>query len=236
MPGEKPKAAMTLAKGELACVEPKPRPCAPGEKPLGASQLPPGMAPCDDVASDRGVPFLKGELTRFGDIQITNVKSSAGVGIGLAAIDNVYYAQLRPDLNLHFGPFSLGLGAPLRFEIADLSRIELTNPASQDAVFENAGAIRTEDWDHIEDFLRPIRYVTRGRKSDLLYIDAHRDHSVLLGHGQLVRRYAPNVVIDEDRLIAAVDGYGDLGGVELLAGPFPLPRVAGALVFVKPLG
>lgn len=234
---EKPKADKDLAKGEIACVEVSARPCAQGEKPMAKEQLAPGQQACVDVDSDRGVPFLKGELTRFGDVQLTNIKSSFGVAIGVATIDDVYYAQLRPDVNIHYGPFSLGLGAPLRFEVADLSAIDVTNPNTvQEDVFVNAGRFRTEDWDQIEDFLRPLRYLTYGRKEDRLYIDLNRVHSVTLGHGQLVRRYTPNVDIDEDRLFAAVDGYTDIGGFELMAGPFPVPRVAGGLLFVKPLG
>src|SRR5690606_33155201 len=49
-------------------------------------------------------PFLKGELTRFGGVQLLNQRTSFGVGFGAAYIDNVYYAVVRPDLNLHFGP------------------------------------------------------------------------------------------------------------------------------------
>jgi hypothetical protein len=37
-------------------------------------------------------------------------------------------------------------------------------------------------------------------------------------------------------LFAAADGYSDFGGVELIAGPFPVPRIVGGLMFVKPLG
>lgn len=232
-PDEKPKKKEELAEGELACVEP--RPCAQGEKPLPPDQVPAGQQPCKDVGNDRGVPFLKGELTRFGDVQLVNSRSSFGVALGPAIINNVWYAQLRPDLNLRLGSFNLGLGAPLRFEIADFNEFSATQIDSYGGVFANAGQLRSEDWDQIEDFLRPLRYLTWGRKEDHLYIDVNRVHSVTLGHGQLIRRYTPNIDVDEDNLIAAVDGYGDLGGVELIAGPFPVPRVAGGLVFVKPL-
>lgn len=54
----------------------------------------------------------------------------------------------------------------------------------------------------IEDFLRPLRYISWGRKEDKLYVDVNRVHSVTLGHGQLVRRYTPNIDIDEDNLFA----------------------------------
>lgn len=233
--GEKPKPAGELAPGEVACVELEARPCAPGEQPKPPDELGSGQLACVELESERGVPFLKGELTRFGDVQLVNVKSSFGVGLGLATIEDVIYAQLRPDVNVHWGAFQLGLGAPLRFEIADFGNLTVNDPTSATTIFSEAGRFRTEDWDQVEDFLRPLRYLTWGRKEDHVYVDVNRVHSVTLGHGQLVRRYTPNVDIDEDNLIAAVDGYNDYGGVELLAGPFPVPRVAGALVFVKPL-
>lgn len=215
---------------------PAPRPCAQGEKPLQQEQLPPGGVPCVEVESERGVPFLKGELTRFGDVQITNQRSSFGVGIGAAALDDALFLQLRPDLNVHWGPFSLGLGTPLRFEILDLSHLSLNDPSSAGTVFAETGRFRTEDWDQLEDFFRPLRFLRWGKKEERLYVDVNRVHPVTLGHGQLVRRYNPNLDIDEDNLMVAADGYTDVGGVELIAGPLPLPRLVGGLFFVKPLG
>jgi hypothetical protein len=188
-------------------------------------------------------PFLKGELTRFGDVQLLNRRTSFGVGIGYAFLSDVHYAVLRPDINLHIGPFSLGLGAPLRFEIFDQQAFASTlapDPASIPLAFEagsaNLGRFRLEDWDQVEDFLRPLRYLSWGKKEDRLYVDINRIHALTVGHGQLMRRYSPTVDIDEDNLFATVDGYLDFGGFELVAGPFPVPRVFGGLLFVKPLG
>jgi hypothetical protein len=238
-PGETPKAAEALAVGELPCVppakEPRARPCRPDEHPKAPAELKPDELACKVEHSDRGVPFLKGELTHLGDVQLVNARTSFGVGLGLTAIDNVYFAVVRPDLNLKFGQFSLGLGAPLRFEVANLQRIDLTAGDPLDGIFGNAGRFRTEDWDQIEDFVRPLRYVTYGKKEDNVYVDINRVHASTIGHGQLVRRYAPNLDIDEDNIFANVDGYGDYGGVELMAGPFPLPRLLGGLAFIKPM-
>ncbi|MDP2344310.1 MAG: hypothetical protein Q8O67_25345 [Deltaproteobacteria bacterium] len=239
-PGEKPKKAEELKSGETACVPPpkvkKARACAHGEVPKAAEDLREGELACKPEASERGVPFLKGELTHLGDIRLVNVRTSFGVGIGLNVIDSVYFAVLRPDLNLRFGDFGLGIGAPLQFEIANLGKIDFVNGNPVDDIFGNAGRFRTQDWDQVEDFLKPLRYLTYGKKEDHLYIDLNRVHATTIGHGQLVRRYAPNIDIDEDNLFAQVDGYGDYGGVEVMAGPFPLPRLVGGLVFVKPMG
>lgn len=181
-------------------------------------------------------PFLKGELTQMGTVQLVNSRTSFGVGIGATAIEGVFFAVLRPDLNLRFGKFGLGLGAPLRLQIMDTNVLNVIDPSTYELAFADLGRFRFEDWDQIEDAVRPLRYLTWGRKEDNLYIDLNRVHALTIGHGQLVRRYQPNLDIDEDRLFATVDGYLDFGGFEVMAGPFPIPRMAGALVFVKPLG
>lgn len=232
--GELPRAPADLAPNEVACVIPEARPCAEGETPLAPHEVPVGTVPCKPPGGDPSTPFLKGELTHYGDIQLVNVRSSFGVGLGLTVLGDALYAQVRPDINMHFGKFHLGLGAPLRFELLDWSDLTIS-PDILDKALGDFGQFRGEDWDQVEDFFRPLRYLTWGRKEDNLYIDINRVHSVTLGHGQLIRRYAPNVDIDEDNLVAAVDGYNDFGGFELLAGPLPVPRVAGALVFIKPM-
>lgn len=244
-PAPEPAPDAPAPEGEPAGdVEPKPSDASPDEPPAPAEPEPLVEGPADvepregpsDPAAEAELPFLKGELTRFGDVQLLNRRTSFGVALGAAGIDNVYYAVVRPDVNLHFGKFALGLGAPLRFEVLDMNELNAIDPSTYDLVFSEAGRFRTEDWDQIEDFLRPLRYLTWGKKEDRLYADLNRVHALTLGHGQLIRRYSPTVDIDEDNLFAQLDGYADFGGVELMAGPFPVPRVAGALAFVKPLG
>ena len=188
---------------------------------------------------EQGPPktFMKGELTQFGMVQLMNQRTSFGVSAGIMGIDGMYYGVIRPDLNLRFGDFNLGLGAPLRFQLFDTTKFtNALDPNSYGAIFEGAGKFRREDWDQIEDFLRPLRYFTWGKKEDRFYLDLNRARAFTIGHGQLMRRYSPNVDIDEDNLFAQLDAYSDLGGFELVAGPLPLPRIVGGLLFVKPLG
>jgi len=175
--------------------------------------------------------FLKGELTEFGITQLRRQENSFVLGLGITNIESTSYLSVRPELRLQFENLAFGLGAPLRFEI-----FSLENAASGGSVTAGTGGFRGEDWDQIEDVLRPLRFITWGKKEDGLYIDLNRGQGLTLGHGQLLRRYAPTVDIDEDNLFAELDAYGDAGGVELLAGPFPLPRVIGGLFFIKPLG
>ena len=77
--------------------------------------------------------------------------------------------------------------------------------------------------------------MTWGKKEDHLYIDLNRSPVTTLGHGQLMRRYGP-ADLARDELFAQADAYFDLGGVELMAGALPVPRVVGGLAFIKPLG
>ncbi len=225
-----------IRNGEPTCtVVVKGRVCAPGEQPKPKDQLAAGEAACVEDSMVRRMPFHKGELTHLGDVQLINSRTSFGVGLGLAALDGVYYGVLRPDVNLQFGRFSLGVGAPLRFELANLNNVDVFGGDPLGDATANMGRFRTEDWDQLEDFVRPLRYLTFGKKEDEIYIDVNRVHAITLGHGQLMRRYQPNLDIDEDNLFAEVDAYGDYGGVEFMTGPFPLPRLVGGIAFIKPL-
>ena len=220
---------------------------------VGGNETPPGAEVQDEAAAssaedaaanekkeaDKAPPkaFMKGELTEFGIVQLMNQRTSFGVSAGIMGIDGMYYGVIRPDLNLRLGDFNLGLGAPLRFQLFDTSKFtNALDPNSYSDVFEGAGQFRREDWDQIEDYLRPLRYFTWGKKEDRFYLDLNRARAFTIGHGQLMRRYSPNVDIDEDNLFAQLDAYSDLGGFELVAGPLPLPRIVGGLLFVKPLG
>lgn len=184
--------------------------------------------------------FYKGELSSLGVVQLVNARSSAGIGFGTAFIDGVFYAAVRPDFNLHIDDFSLGLGTPLRFELFDTNPIRTFQPDTWGKAFDHLGRFRSADWDRalvypFTDLVRPIKFVSWGRKEDRLYVDVNRVYALTLGHGQLMRRYAPNVDVDESNLFAEVDGYLDYGGFELIAGPVPVPRIVGVLGFVKPL-
>lgn len=246
LPEERKPKASSDAPSEPASKEEAPASQPADPSPEGVPAKEQADAPAEPKPEEEGKneekpdparPFLKGELTQMGTVQLVNAHTSFGLGMGAAGIDGVYYAVLRPNVNLHFGPFSLGLGAPLRFQLVDTNRFtNALDAGSYTAIFDGAGTFRREDWDQIEDFLRPLRYLRWGRKEDRIFLDINRAHAHTIGHGQLLRRYSPNVDVDEDNLFAEFDAYADFGGVELLAGPFPVPRIAGGLVFVKPLG
>jgi hypothetical protein len=235
---QKPLPAITNTKDKEAMLqkseEPKPsvgtQSIQEDKKNLSPQNIELKKAPTVDAG------FLKGELTQAGNIGIVNIRKSFGVGVGLSFIDGVYYLQLRPDFNWHWDKWKLGLGFPIRLELADTRNLNAIDPTTYASIQQNMWRFRTQDWDQIEDFVRPLRYLTYGRKEDNLYFDINRVKALTLGHGQLVRRYMPNVDIDEDNSFATLDAYGDKGGVELFIGPLPLPRMLGALGFLKPFG
>lgn len=204
-----------------------------GEK--GSEEVPPKLWPVPDK------PFMKGELSNFGTVAIENPQNSIGVGIGALYLDEVGYLSLRPNIDFHYGDFHLGVGAPFRFEMLSTRNLNLIDPNTYGTVTANTGRFRSEDWDQFRNFpytdvLRPLRYLRYGKKEDHLYVDVTRAHAQTIGHGQLMRRYTPNLDVDKDLLMAEVDGYLDFGGVELIGGPLPIPRLLGALAFIKPLG
>jgi hypothetical protein len=185
--------------------------------------------------------FHKGELSHLGSVKLYNTHNSIGVALGASQIDNIYYASLSPELNLHIGPFSLGAGVPLQFEVFNMANVDVWDPETYSTTYENAGTFRMEDWNNAlsfpyTDLVRPLKYVTWGRKEDHIYVDLNRVHPITIGHGQLVRRYAPNTDINDSNLFAEFDAYYHFGGVELMVGPLPIPRLVGGLAFVKPLG
>jgi len=185
--------------------------------------------------------FLKGELSNLGRVQLVNPANSLGVGLGVAVINDEVYLHVRPNADLHYDKFSIGLGTPLRFQLLDLGPVKPLQPETYALATAEAGRFRTEDWDRLfvlpySDWIRPLRYASYGKKEDNVFVEVQRVNPITLGHGQLMRRYAPNVDIDESNLFAEGDAYADFGGVELIAGPLPVPRIVGGLAFVKPLG
>ena len=134
-------------------------------------------------------------------MRLVNAEDSVGVGIGMALIDGIYYATFRPELNLHFDNFHLGLGSPLRFEVYDTNVIDALDPTSLPNGFSNVGTFRARDWDRFvnspyTDLLRPLKYLTYGRKEDRLYGDVSRGHALTTGHGQILRRSPATVDVD----------------------------------------
>jgi hypothetical protein len=195
-------------------------------------------------------PAEKSELSHLGSVLLLNPLSSAGVGFGLGYIDRKIYGVVTPNLDLHYGKLSVGLGFPVRFQLYDTAipidtlqgnAALIAESETFTAGFAGAGTLRFADWDHLlqypfSDWLVPLRYLTWGKKEEYIYADFNRVKPITIGHGQLVRRYMPNVDIDQNNSFAEVDAYYHFGGIEAMVGPLPIPRLVGGLAFIKPLG
>lgn len=195
-------------------------------------------------------PAEKSELSRLGSVRLLNPLNSAGVGFGVGYIDQKIFGVITPNLDLHYGKLSVGFGFPIRFQLYDAAiPIEtlqgnaalIAESETFTAGFAGAGTLRFADWDHLlqypfSDWLVPLRYLTWGKKEEYIYADFNRVNPITIGHGQLIRRYMPNVDIDQNNSFAEVDAYYHFGGVEAMVGPLPIPRLVGGLAFIKPLG
>jgi hypothetical protein len=187
--------------------------------------------------------FVKGELLTVGATDLLGKRSRAGVKLGYRAIGHTHYGTVEPGTDLRFGDFHLGLAVPLNIEIWDgsggLVSIDASNADAAVGVngFENAGSIRSEDWDHWRDYFRVLKHVGWGRKEDFFYVNVSQDGAANIGHGLIMKRYMPQVDIDSTRVGMQLDAYLDwLGGFEFYTNDVTNWSMLGTLAFIKPLG
>jgi hypothetical protein len=119
------------------------------------------------------------------------------------------------------------VGVPLRLLLFDFK-------GDPNNGFAHAGSLRGEDWDSVHDFGRVLKYVTFGRKEDNVFISAGQRYSSSIGHGSIVRRYAPNIDVDYPRASAQVDMYNDYAGFEFMTNDVLEWNQLAAIAFLKP--
>ncbi|MFZ5471715.1 MAG: hypothetical protein ACOZIN_19990 [Myxococcota bacterium] len=178
--------------------------------------------------------FVKGELSAFlGSDRVVTKNNRLGVSLGLDRVGEVYYALLEPQVDLRFleKRLAVGVGVPLRFEVFNFGRDE----SGQPLLSRRLGELRAQDYDEPQDFAKVLKYVTYGRKEDRLYLNVGQRYASSIGHGALVRRYAPNVDVDLTRVSAQLDAYNDYAGFELLTNDVVEWNLLSGLAFVKPL-
>jgi hypothetical protein len=178
--------------------------------------------------------FVKGELSVYlGSDRLVVKNNRIGLSAGLDRFETAFYLLLEPLVDLRFfdGKLGLGFGVPLRLELVNFA----TDASGAPLLTRRLGRLRTEDWDSVHDFGRVLKYVTWGRKEDRLYISAGQRYASTIGHGALVRRYAPNVDIDYPRASAQVDAYNDFGGFELFTNDLLEWNTLAGIAFIKPL-
>lgn len=178
-----------------------------------------------------------GELTKIGASGILNKHTSLALGLGAEAIDSVYYLRFRPEFNFHFWKFGVSIGAPIRFPFYDANRSGegITSFFDGFSGLDEFWRPRKYDWDEPEDFLRLIRYLTFGEPNESVYVDFSRINPITLGHGQLVRNFAPNINVDEDNLFANAKVDFGVFGAQAFLGPFLVPHQFGLSVLTRPL-
>ena len=138
-------------------------------------------------------------------------------GMGLASIggETFYTINLRPEFA--FGKFGAGLDITLRYNTA-------------------TGAMRNEDWNDGNDFLRAIRYVRYGlKKRDPFYTRAGALESARLGHGLIMNYYNNTLIYDERKVGLELDYDFGIGGFELVNSSFGRREVMGGRIFYRPL-
>lgn len=229
---------------------PPPEPVAPApdagtDAPVAAPTptLTPEPAPAaGPTAAELMAPsqgFIKGELSVYlGAEQLVVKNNRIGVSLGPELFENSFYARIEPQVDLRFldGDLKAGIGVPLRFTIFDLpgDDLDYAQQANYDG-FKNKGRFRKEDWAQFHDFGRVLKYITYGRKEDHLYVNIGQRYATSIGHGELVRRYSPNIDLDYVRVSAEVDAYNDYGGFEFFTNDILQWNLLSAIAFVKPL-
>lgn len=195
------------------------------------------LVPAAAVAAETTAPtagFVKGELSVYlGSDRLVVKNTRVGLSAGIDRFETAFYVLLEPLVDLRFldGKLGVGVGVPLRLELVNFATDETGAPL----LTRRLGRLRTEDWDSVHDFGRVLKYVTYGRKEDPLYISAGQRYASSIGHGALVRRYAPNIDIDYPRASAQVDAYNDFGGFELFTNDLLEWNTLAGIAFIKPL-
>ncbi len=208
-----------------------PPPGPPALAPPAQAPAPPTPVPVPGVAAQSYPGFVKGELSQFlGADRVVTRNNRVGISLGLDRIGDTFYGLVEPQLDLRFldNRLALGLGVPLRLELVTLG-------GSSFIQLGNAGRIRREDYDQPGEYARILKYLTFGTKEDSVYVNVGQRYASSIGHGTLVRRYAPNIDVNRARVSAQVDAYNDYAGVELLTNDVVDWNLLAGLAFVKPL-
>jgi hypothetical protein len=223
-----------LDAGEVAAEEPlvAPPPPAPADAPVAAEPdagvseglPPPPLTVAEAVSPSQG--FVKGELSVYlGSDRLSVKRNRVAVSVGPDFFLDRFYALVEPQIDLRFfdAKLGIGLGVPLRIQVFDFGTL-----------FSQAGQIRKEDYDTVHDFGRLLKYVNYGKKEDNFYVNIGQRYATSIGHGAIMRRYAPNIDADYPRVSAEVDAYNDYAGFEAFTNDVLEWSVISAIAFVKP--
>ena len=228
-------SVLTAPVGDAASPAPQPAPPPAPASDAPVAPLPPPLVAAPEperVASQQ--EFVKGELSQYlGSARLVTKKNRIGVSLGIDEIGATYYARIEPQVDLRFfdRKLAVGLGVPLNFELLSLN----DGSNGQPILAKNLGVFRSDDWSQPSDYARVLSYLTYGHKEDNLYINVGQVYASSIGHGAIVRRYAPDIDPNLTRVSAQVDAYNDYVGFEALTNDVIQWNLVSALAFVKPL-
>lgn len=188
-----------------------------------------------ESATSTAAHFVKGELANVGIIRLVPRQSFVGLRLGALIQDETLYTTIAPKADLRFldGKLRVGLEVPFNLEIYSLA--EAAGAGEGGGGFRRAGRLRPGDYDQARDYVKFLRYLTYGRKEDRLFVNVGQLQASTLGHGQIARRYAANVDVNQTRVGIEIDAYGDHGGFEVFLADVTRGNLFGALAFIKPL-
>ncbi len=168
--------------------------------------------------------------------KVTDPSNEAAGQLGFAKMNEDYFMQLTLRTGLNFGKVGIGLQVPLNLRVWD------KDPENNDDYY---GMVRYEDWNEPAKWLKVIRYVRYGHKSnedDVIYAQVG-ELAAQIGHGTIMDRYLNNLDMNTFHLGSAFDVYTNYGGVETVVSNYGSvfgskdgSRIVGGRVYVKPVG
>jgi hypothetical protein len=199
------------------------------QQPMQAQpEPPPPQKEAEQPAAKADEGSIYDGRDQFGGASIINSKSAAGATVGYLNMPEVPYAthylHINPFVELKWPKkkFAMALNVPLNFVLYS------ANPSV------SMWSIRQEDWNDYRDFGKIIKYLQYGRKFDKLYINVTTMFASTLGHGFIMRRYIPNVMVDVKKLGFQLDYNHDYFGFESTFSDVMYYPVIGLMPFVRP--
>lgn len=156
-----------------------------------------------------------------------------GMGFGYKEINNDYYFELTPFVEIPIGDFAIGIQVPLEVLVYD------RDPKGE----EDTPSIRTGTYDDVYDYLKLIQYVRYGTH---LYFDPDdafnwsffygKMSDGWMGHRTVISRYNNNYdpTVFRAGLMADINNYW--GGLEYFSSDVWTREVEGMRAYVRPVG
>jgi hypothetical protein len=187
----------------------------------------------EDAADDdmgRLPDVLRDDLATTGAIGFLHWRNRVGLQAGVGLDGDLLTIGITPGLNVTFPlakrPFTFTLAAPIRLELVD---------ARAENRFGRVGKLLEDDWNEPGDYLQVLQNLSWGDSEGHFLVGFHQFEAATLGHGTLVRRYAPNLVLSSHGVAFKADAFSDWAGGEAYVDDVAGPHVVGGRVRFNPL-